>query len=485
MPANTPRKSAKDALELDTYFRLYQGALQIEKYERRLIACFVILVAGRLGLRIGEVQHLREEHIHWKRGEICIPDFDPCACHRCWVKALDKWGRKGLQELQEDDEWEEGASWKSLSASEREEVTDKADYCTPENLTQIIYTDQFTPKYDRSARVIAFGWSYRLTACLMTFFEEFDCLNWQRHSVNRLLKEAARNAHGLSPKNISAHRLRATGETFFADISIDPKMLRDLGGWQQLKTGDKYWAKSGRVNTLKLYKIMGKEDEAPPVVPEEPKYEFPIVRNPVPFQNEPFQPIGPDGLAYDQEARREKHREQQQKPIRLRHPREVDLPFDRAGFPAPDEISYNPIKHKPPGHRDDDSDVVEVQTGEAVTTATTLYEYTDTHRQTRSPEPRPEVENKRVDSVETTLERYRGSDGSPTHLAIDFVSASALVIVQTGNRVENRLQKEWDEYWMGGSAQTISSERAAKGIAMYCIGVVAPLVVVFGLMLPY
>jgi len=55
----------------------------------------------------------------------------------------------------------------------------------------------------------------------MTFFEEFDCLNWQRHSINRLLKEAARNAHGLSPKNISAHRLRATGETFFADISID------------------------------------------------------------------------------------------------------------------------------------------------------------------------------------------------------------------------------------------------------------------------
>jgi len=82
-------------------------------------------------------------------------------------------------------------------------------------------------------------------------------------------------------------------------------MLRDLGGWQQLKTGDKYWAKSGRVNTLKLYKIMGKEDEAPPVVPEEPKYEFPIVRNPVPFQNERSNLSGRMAFAYDQEARRE------------------------------------------------------------------------------------------------------------------------------------------------------------------------------------
>jgi len=485
MPTNGPRRSAKDALEPDTYFRLYMGALQIESYERRLIACFVILVAGRLGLRVGELQHLREEHIHWKRGELCIPDLDPCACKRCWIGALDKWGRKGLKELQEDGEWDNEANWKSMSAAEKEEVTDKADYCTPKNLTQIVYSDQFTPKYDRSARVIAFGWSYRLTACLMTFFDEFDCLERRRDPINRLLKEAAKNADGVDPEHISVHRLRATGETFFADISIDPKMLRDLGGWQQLKTGDKYWAKSGRVNTLKLYKIMGKKDEAPPVVPEEPEHKFPIVCNPVPFQNEPFQPMASDGLAYDREARKERHREREKKPIRLLHPREVDLPFDRAGFPDQNEITYDPMKHDIPGHRDDDSDIVQAQTGEAVTRATTLYEYTDTHRQTRSPEPRPEEESYRVEWSATTLDQYRDSDELSTKLAIDFVSATALAVVQTGSLIQHRLRREWDEYWLNEPTQSISPERAAKGVAMYLLGVVAPLVVIFGLMISY
>ncbi|MFC6888492.1 site-specific integrase [Halorubrum trueperi] len=481
MPTKSPRRSAKDALEPDTYFQLYLGALQIEDPDRRLIACFVILVAGRLGLRIGEILHLREEHIHWKRGEICIPSFDPCACHQCWVKALNKWGRKGLKELQANGEWDNTATWKSLSAAEHEEVTAKADYCTPENLTQIIYTDQFTPKYDRSARVIAFGWSYRLTACLSTFFDTFDCLDWQRHSVNRLLKEAAENARGLDPEHISAHKLRATGETFFADISLDPKMLRDLGGWQQLKTGDRYWAKSGRVNTLKLYNIMGMKDEAPPVVPEEPKHEFPIVCNPVPFQNEPFQPVGPDDLAYDRDSRLERHQEQEQKPIRLRHPREVSLPFDRAGFPDPDEITYDPMKHTVPGHRHDSSDDVAVQTGEVVTKATTLYEYMDTHRHTRSPDPRTETESHRVDLVDTTLERYRDTDGSRMYLAIDIITAMRVSLIQTGGWVYHRLQREWREYWLNNPTQTISPERATKAIAMYLIGVVFPLVIILGL----
>lgn len=481
MSTNSPRKSAKDALEPDTYYRLYQGALQIDSYERRLIACFVILLAGRLGLRIAEIQHLREEHIHWKRGEICIPHKDPCACHRCWIQALDKWGRRGLKELQQLGKWESGVKWKSLRVEEREEVVEKAEYCTPDNLTEIVYDEKFSPKYDRSARVIAFGWSYRLTACLMTFFDEFDCLEWQRHSVNRLLREAAENAEGLNPEYVSAHRLRATGETFFADVSIDPKMLRDLAGWQQMSTGDNYWSKSGRVNTMKLYKIMGMEDEAPPVVPEDPEHDFPIVCNPIPFQNEPFHPIGPDGIAYDQQVRLERHRERQKKPLRLRHPREVSLPYDRAGFPSRDEIEYDPKKHVIPGHIDPESDHVEEQAGKVMTSATTLNEFTDPHRHTRSPEPTPGAD--RIDEVDARLHQFDDSDGPATHVTLDILSAATLATIRTGGYVEDRLRKEWREYWTNEPNQTISSERIAKGVAMYVLGVVAPLVIIFGLMI--
>jgi len=90
---------------------------------------------------------------------------------------------------------------------------------------------KWSPKYDRSARVIAFGWSYRITACLDAFFDELECLNWNQYSINRLLKEATENADGVDPSKVSAHRLRSTGETFLADASVDVKMLRDLAGW--------------------------------------------------------------------------------------------------------------------------------------------------------------------------------------------------------------------------------------------------------------
>lgn len=77
--------SADKALNTDAYFRLYQGALKIEDPSARLAACYIILLAGRLGFRLQEIQHLREEWIDWRRGEIKIPSYDPCGCKRCWL----------------------------------------------------------------------------------------------------------------------------------------------------------------------------------------------------------------------------------------------------------------------------------------------------------------------------------------------------------------------------------------------------------------
>lgn len=86
--------SADKALNTDAYFRLYQGALKIKNPRARLAACYIILLAGRLGFRLQEIQHLREEWIDWRRGEIKIPSYDPCGCKQCWITARDIWGRR-------------------------------------------------------------------------------------------------------------------------------------------------------------------------------------------------------------------------------------------------------------------------------------------------------------------------------------------------------------------------------------------------------
>jgi len=464
---------------------MYIGALRIDNRARRLIACYVILLAGRLGMRLQEIQHLRESWIDWKRGEICIPSFDPCGCSRCWVGALNVWGRKGLKELQESGEWESGISWKNLTAEEREEVTERAEFCTPENLQEVVYKTKWSPKYDRSARVIAFGWSYRITACLVTFFDEFDCLDWRQYSINRLLKEAAENADGMDPSEISAHPLRATGETFLADASVDVKMLRDLAGWQDLQTAVYYIAKSGRINTWKLYHVMGKGDEAPPVVPEDPEHQFPVIANPFPFQNEPFYPVSPDGDAYDEDVRRERHREQRNQPLPLHHPRDVNLPHDHAGFPNNDQIHYDPSDHELPGHIDRDSDRVETKDGIPVTEATTLVDVENPHRIPRSRDPEPGKH--RADWVNSELDEFldQDSDDSPTLSVIGVGGATAYATLRSASTIRTRLRREWNRYWITNDGAAPGATKFGKGVAMYFLLVVFPLAVNFGFILEF
>ena len=464
--------SADKALNTDAYFRLYQGALKIEDASARLTACYIILLAGRLGLRLQEIQHLREEWIDWRRGEIKIPSYDPCGCKRCWITARDIWGRRGLSELQEKDEWSDDDKWKKLDADDRERVVEKASYCEPETLEEILYSERWEPKYGRSARTISFGWSERITACLMTFFDHNDCLQHQRQSVNRLITKAAENADGVDPDELSAHPLRATGLTFLADIAVDPKMLCDLAGWQDIQTAARYLRESGRINSHKLYSLLGKEDEAPPIVPAEPEFRFPIVCNPVPFQGEPFAPTLPDGDRYDRDVRLVRHNEQRDTPIRLVHPRKPGVPHGRAGIPDVDEITYDPRKHDIPGHLDRDSDRVQFEDGRPVTKATTLADLENPHRIDPSEHSPPE--EYREETAATRLSNYMNEDHDSDRLMATTILGAASL---TAGTVWSRLGREWSEYWTAGEGAAPSAERLGKGMARYLLLVVAPLAV--------
>ena len=67
--------------------------------------------------------------------------------------------------------------------ADREEVVQLADYCTVENLKEILYTERWQPKYDWSARVVLFGWSERITACLMNFFDRYEYVEYNHPNL--------------------------------------------------------------------------------------------------------------------------------------------------------------------------------------------------------------------------------------------------------------------------------------------------------------
>ena len=323
----------------------------------------------------------------------------------------------------------------------REEVVQLADYCTVENLKEILYTERWQPKYDWSARVVLFGWSERITACLMNFFDRYEYVEYQQFPVTRLIRKAAKNANGLDSEEISAHPLRATGLTFWADISTDPKTLRDLAGWQDIETAVQYLRVSGRLTIHKIYSLMGKADEAPPVVPTEPESRFPVVSNPMPFENEPFTPVTPDGVYYDEAVRIARHHEQRADTIPLLHPQAGNVPYGWTAFPDEDQLSYDPSQHELPGHLARDSNRVSVEDGQPVTIVTTLAEIKDVHR--TDPTDRVDPGEHRSTTANLQLSEYldeeRDNDMIPT------ATLGGTVVLSLG-QIRNRLARERSDY---------------------------------------
>lgn len=76
------RHTHEDALTEREYVRLLDGCEHLPE-PRRFEARLICLLAGRLGLRGGEITHLRSEWLDWDRKLIRIPQHEPCDCGYC------------------------------------------------------------------------------------------------------------------------------------------------------------------------------------------------------------------------------------------------------------------------------------------------------------------------------------------------------------------------------------------------------------------
>jgi len=196
------RHTYQDALGERDFQLLLEGAtLLSERY--RLQTRFVLLLGGRLGMRAGEICHLKEDWVDWDREMINIPHYEPCSCGYCREQASQK------------------TDWNDMTF----EAAMERRWC---------------PKSDRGSRAIPFDFSPKVQLIMERFFDLHDEFHLSRKTVNRRVTRAAEKAEEIDPERTYPHCLRSTAATYHASRGLKAIQLQALMGWEDLETAQKY-----------------------------------------------------------------------------------------------------------------------------------------------------------------------------------------------------------------------------------------------------
>ena len=202
------RHTHQDALTNREFDRLLKACEQLpepQRFEARLIC----LMAGRLGLRAGEIAHTNIEWIDWDRKLIRIPEREDCNCGYCRRQA-------------------------------HQEAKHNRDLSFPQAMRS-----RWRPKTVASARVIPFDVSLRVGLCIDRFADHYSEFPKSRSTINRRVGEAAE--HSELSGRVYPHCLRATAASFHSYRGVPPVPLQALMGWSDLSTTQKYIRISGSV----------------------------------------------------------------------------------------------------------------------------------------------------------------------------------------------------------------------------------------------
>jgi len=222
------RHSKEDALDEREFELLLEGARELAQspYYYDPDPMFIVYVLGRLGLRRGELVHLREEWIDWRNKMIRIPDHDPCdhgkdgsICGYC-----EQLARQRVEYADGDLSMEEARRW------------------------------VWVPKTEASARDVYFGFSARAEMFIERYFAspEYNRVEISGTAINRRVKKAAERADELDPDRLSPHKLRATAATFHASRGLETLSLMQLMGWVQPQTAEIYISRNGQNTARQL-----------------------------------------------------------------------------------------------------------------------------------------------------------------------------------------------------------------------------------------
>jgi len=232
------KHSKESALSPREFELLLEGAERIEKDRQRMEAKFGILVAGRLGLRVGEIIHMTEEWVNWRQRRIEIPRQMDChlgrgsgPCGYC--------EQLGVQMIET---YENGDPEDMSNARERfinrnlERSWSAGDELTLDDVLGM----RWFAKTDAAAREVPFSHDARTELVIERFFESRNEYGMSKSAFDRRLNKALRLADEIDQDTTMPHGLRATAATRMAGQNVDPLTLKSMLGWSSFQTAKNY-----------------------------------------------------------------------------------------------------------------------------------------------------------------------------------------------------------------------------------------------------
>lgn len=211
---NSVTHSKENALNEREFELLYEGAQKIDGYQG-LEAQFIVLVAGRLGLRAGEIAHMQSDWVNWRDKLIEIPAHQTC--------------RKGKGD--------------SLCGSCRQ-LMEQCIEVNDEISREDVEGHWWRPKTEAAVRGVPFSWSPRSELILERFFDRFDKFERSYTAIGRRVTRAAEHAPELDPDSVHPHCLRASAATLLAGKGLGAHTLCSMFGWVSMSTAEVYLARS-------------------------------------------------------------------------------------------------------------------------------------------------------------------------------------------------------------------------------------------------
>lgn len=212
-----PRHTHQDALSEREYRHLLDACGDLDDPYRRECE-FVVVVAGRLGLRAGELAHIDESWIDWEHRRLQIPAFDECTngedggiCGYCRARAKEQAETLGID-------------------------------------VETALSRRWEPKTSHGSRAVPFDFDAEVESVVSNWFWDHDGWPLSRAAVNRRVDKVAAAA-GLE---LYPHALRATAATNLAYRGVPAAALQSMMGWSQLSTAQKYLRLSGEATSRAL-----------------------------------------------------------------------------------------------------------------------------------------------------------------------------------------------------------------------------------------